>query len=32
MVVGGVPSKVITIGSKGVRDAPKRLVLIIPGA
>ena len=31
MVVGGVPSKVITLGGKGVEDAPKRLVLIIPG-
>ena len=31
-VVGGVPSKVITLGSKGLHDAPKRLVLVIPGA
>ena len=31
-VVGGVPTKVITLGGKGLQDAPpKRLVLIIPG-
>ena len=31
VVVGGVPTKVITTGSKGLQDAPKRLVLVIPG-
>ena len=31
VVVGGVPTKVITIGSKGLQDAPKRLALVIPG-
>ena len=31
-VVGGVPTKVITLGGEGLQDAPpKRLVLIIPG-
>lgn len=31
VVVGGVPSKVITVGNDGLQDAPKRLVLVIPG-
>ena len=32
VVMGGVPTKVLTLGTKGISDKPKKkLMLIIPG-